>query len=108
MAHLCAGAACRGTACPVRRPSPWWTVTRSALSVAFVFEPVIGHIKTDGHLGRCYLKGREGDAANVVLTAISHNRVRPRLAEGVPALNPARPVLGFRLVKPACIMEPMG
>ena len=64
-----------GTACPVRRPSPWWTVTRSALSVAFVFEPVIGHIKTDGHLGRCYLKGREGDAANVVLTAINHNRV---------------------------------
>jgi IS5 family transposase len=36
-------------------------------------EPVIGHMKTDGHLGRCYLKGREGDAANVVLTAIGHN-----------------------------------
>lgn len=28
-------------------------------------EPVIGHMKTDGHLGRCHLKGREGDAANV-------------------------------------------
>ena len=26
-------------------------------------EPVIGHTKTDGHLGRCYLKGRDGDAA---------------------------------------------
>jgi IS5 family transposase len=36
-------------------------------------EPVIGHMKTDGHLGRCHLKGREGDAANVVLTAIGHN-----------------------------------
>jgi IS5 family transposase len=36
-------------------------------------EPVIGHMKTDGHLGRCYLKGRHGDAANVVLTAIGHN-----------------------------------
>ena len=36
-------------------------------------EPVIGHMKTDGHLGRCYLKGREGDAANVVLSAIGHN-----------------------------------
>ena len=36
-------------------------------------EPVIGHMKTDGHLGRCYLKGREGDAANVVLTAVGHN-----------------------------------
>ena len=36
-------------------------------------EPVIGHMKTDGHLGRCYLKGREGDAANAVLTAVGHN-----------------------------------
>jgi IS5 family transposase len=36
-------------------------------------EPVIGHMKTDGHLRRCHLKGREGDAANVVLTAIGHN-----------------------------------
>jgi IS5 family transposase len=38
-------------------------------------EPVIGHMKTDGHLGRCHLKGREGDAANIVLTAIGHNCV---------------------------------
>jgi hypothetical protein len=29
---------------------------------------VIGY----GHLGRYHLKGREGDAANVVLTAIGH------------------------------------
>jgi transposase, IS5 family len=36
-------------------------------------EAVIGHMKTDGHLGRCYLKGREGDAANVVLTAAGYN-----------------------------------
>ena len=36
-------------------------------------EAVIGHMKTDGHLGRCYLKGREGDAANVILTAVGHN-----------------------------------
>src|SRR5262249_47351565 len=36
-------------------------------------EPVIGHMKTDGHLGRCHLKGRAGDAANVVLTAVGHN-----------------------------------
>ena len=26
-----------------------------------------------GHLGRCHLKGREGDAANVTLTAVGHN-----------------------------------
>uniref|UniRef100_UPI0035DB9487 hypothetical protein n=1 Tax=Bradyrhizobium australafricanum TaxID=2821406 RepID=UPI0035DB9487 len=30
-------------------------------------EPIIGHLKTEGHLGRCYLKGRAGDAANVIL-----------------------------------------
>jgi hypothetical protein len=30
-------------------------------------------MKTDGHLGRCYLKGRDGDAANVVLSAVGHN-----------------------------------
>ena len=36
-------------------------------------EPVIGHMKAEGHLGRCYLKGRDGDAANVVLTAVGYN-----------------------------------
>jgi IS5 family transposase len=34
---------------------------------------VIGHLKAEGHLGRCYLKGRAGDAANVILSAIGHN-----------------------------------
>jgi transposase, IS5 family len=34
---------------------------------------VIGHMKTDGHLGRCYLKGRDGDAANAILSAVCHN-----------------------------------
>lgn len=34
---------------------------------------MIGHLKSDGHLGRCYLKGRKGDTANVVLTAVGHN-----------------------------------
>jgi len=36
-------------------------------------EAVIGHMKADGHLGRCYLKGRAGDAANVILSAVGHN-----------------------------------
>ena len=36
-------------------------------------EPVIGHMKTDGHLGRCYLKGRDGDAANAILSAVGYN-----------------------------------
>ena len=36
-------------------------------------EPLIGHMKDQGHLGRCYLKGRAGDAANAVLTAAGYN-----------------------------------
>jgi IS5 family transposase len=36
-------------------------------------EPVIGHMKSDGHLGRCYLKGRAGDAANAILSAVGYN-----------------------------------
>jgi IS5 family transposase len=30
-------------------------------------------MKNDGHLGRCYLKGRDGDAANAILTAVGYN-----------------------------------
>lgn len=36
-------------------------------------EPVIGHMKADGHLGRNFLRGTEGDAANVILAAAGHN-----------------------------------
>jgi len=36
-------------------------------------EPVIGHLKAEGHLGRCYLKGRTGDAANAILSAVGYN-----------------------------------
>lgn len=36
-------------------------------------EPVIGHMKSEGHLDRCYLKGVAGDAANVVLSAVGYN-----------------------------------
>jgi IS5 family transposase len=36
-------------------------------------EPVIGHLKSDGHLGRNFLLGVEGDAANVLLAAAGHN-----------------------------------
>jgi len=36
-------------------------------------EPVIGHMKNDGHLGRNHLKGRNGDAANAILSAIGYN-----------------------------------
>ena len=36
-------------------------------------EPLIGHMKEEGHLGRCYLKGHAGDAANAILTAVGYN-----------------------------------
>ena len=36
-------------------------------------EPHIGHMKEQGHLGRCYLKGHAGDAANAILTAAGYN-----------------------------------
>jgi IS5 family transposase len=36
-------------------------------------EAVIGHMKNDGHLGRNFLKGHEGDQANAVLTAVGYN-----------------------------------
>jgi IS5 family transposase len=36
-------------------------------------EPVIGHLKSDGLLGRNYLKGTEGDQLNVMLSCAGHN-----------------------------------
>jgi IS5 family transposase len=36
-------------------------------------EPVIGHMKAEGHPGRWYLKGTAGDAANAILTVVGHN-----------------------------------
>ncbi|MFC5049725.1 IS5 family transposase [Rubritalea spongiae] len=36
-------------------------------------EPVIGHMKTDGHLGRNYLHGKDGDKINAVLCGAGHN-----------------------------------
>jgi transposase, IS5 family len=36
-------------------------------------EPVIGHMKSDGHLGRNFLLGTQGDAINLVLAAAGHN-----------------------------------
>jgi transposase, IS5 family len=30
-------------------------------------------MKNEGHLGRCYLKGRNGDATNAILSAVGYN-----------------------------------
>ena len=36
-------------------------------------EAVIGHCKTDGHLGRNFLKGHLGDRINAVMSAVGYN-----------------------------------
>ena len=36
-------------------------------------EAVIGHCKTDGHLGQNFLKGRRGDQINAVMSALGYN-----------------------------------
>ena len=36
-------------------------------------EPVIGHMKNDGRLGRNFLKGRQGDRINAVLAGAGYN-----------------------------------
>lgn len=44
-----------------------WFKRRSAI------EPVIGHMKNDGRLGRNYLLGQEGDRINAILCGAGHN-----------------------------------
>ena len=36
-------------------------------------EAVIRYLKTDGHLGRSFRKGRHGDQANAILTAVGYH-----------------------------------
>ena len=84
------------TGCPVERayvdkgfrghdtPRPWRVfisgqkrgvhgVIKRELRRRSAIEPVIGHLKDDGHLGRNFLKGSHGDQNNAVLSAIGHN-----------------------------------
>jgi transposase, IS5 family len=54
-------------------------------------EPVIGHLKEDGRLGRCLLKGAVGDAVNALLCGAGHNvrKILHRLARCLPhGVNP--------------------
>ncbi len=46
---------------------------RKELRRRSAIEAVIGHCKTDGHLGRNYLKGRQGDQINAVMSAVGYN-----------------------------------
>ena len=87
-------------------------------------EPVIGHMKSDGHLGRNFLLGTQGDAANLILAAAGHNlrllrawlawllawllsfgAPKPRTSD--PSPSPSAPagnrVVHGRLSSPACL-----
>jgi len=46
---------------------------RRALKRRNAIEPIIGHTKHDGLMGRNYLKGAAGDAMNAILAAAGHN-----------------------------------
>ena len=39
-------------------------------------EPVIGHMKADGRLGKNFLKGAQGDAMNALLCGAGHTCAR--------------------------------
>jgi IS5 family transposase len=49
------------------------TRVKQSLKRRQAIEPVIGHLKSDGHLGRNYLKGTQGDQINVMLSCAGHN-----------------------------------
>jgi IS5 family transposase len=42
-------------------------------------------MKSEGHLGRCFLKGRAGDSANAILSAVGYNF--PTSAASSPGLR---------------------
>ena len=49
------------------------TAIKKKLKRRNAVEPVIGHMKNDGRLGRNFLKGEEGDAINALLCGAGHN-----------------------------------
>lgn len=46
---------------------------RRLLKCRQAIEPIIGHLKADHRMGRCHLKGSEGDAIHAVLCAAGYN-----------------------------------
>jgi Transposase IS66 family len=66
-----------------------WTYVRDDRPFGGI-EPIIGHLKAEGHLGRCYLKGRAGDAANVILSAAGYNSAASSPGSGILDPNPDR------------------
>jgi len=68
-------------------------------------EAVIGHCKTDGHLDRNFLKGRDGDQINAIMSAVGYNLrlilkwVRKLLGKIITAIWTA--MIPFSTLKPA-------
>jgi len=56
-------------------------------------EPKIGHAKHDNRMNRCYLKGLEGDAMNVILAAAGANL--RKLLRLLPCAQPIRLLAGL-------------
>ena len=52
---------------------PKTAALRKAMRRRNAIEPVIGHLKSDGSLGRNYLKGSLGDKINALFSGIGHN-----------------------------------
>lgn len=46
---------------------------KRALKRRNAIEPIIGHAKSDHHLGRNYLKGTLGDKINAILSGVGYN-----------------------------------
>jgi len=46
---------------------------RKLLKRRQAIEPIIGHLKADHRMDRCYLKGEQGDRLNAVLCAAGYN-----------------------------------
>lgn len=67
-----------------------WLKRRQAI------EPAIGHAKADHRMGRCWLKGSEGDALHAVLCATGFN-IR-WLLRAIARQAPKTPFLAFSLL----------
>ena len=76
----------------------------AALRRRSAIEPEIGHMKTDGRLSRCFLKGTLGDAIFAVLCGCGHN-IRKILAH-LRALLAAIIALILDLVRPIQDRQP--
>ena len=71
----------RGHGIPLDRLKIWIAGAKRGVTVAIrkklkrrnAVEPVIGHMKTDGRLGRNFLKDTQGDAMNALLCGAGHN-----------------------------------